>query len=402
MNIQRKLQYLWPLILMISIASFRVNKYFLILSQILLLFYLIKNSNWLSKTAKDKDYCYVRLYLGWASICIIRAFFVASDYVEYRHILEGVFCVLPPTFIYLFYRPSVSSCIMQTWFKYIVPLALIFLGWKFGFSSGVSPVLFFACFVTLFKPRYVILILLLLLLSLYDGYSEGIRSQMAQGFIALGVGVLTYLIDKRPKMVQYLPSIRKYSFCLVVVVFGYLLSGLYGMLNGRELAIYEKGEDGQKTDTRSLLYYDVINSSIQNDYYIFGRTPCQGNDIDASAPLFLYAVDNDITVFHKGQRFSNEVPYLNIFTWEGIIGLLFYFMLYIKASYLAVNKSKNKYIKVLGCYIALRWVCGFIDDYSDFDMMNISLWGMMGVCFSPYYREMTDVQFKSWIRSWTD
>ena len=101
----------------------------------------------------------------------------------------------------------------------------------------------------------------------------------------------------------------------------------------------------------------------------------------------------------KYERHSNEVCHPNIFTWLGLVGVILYSLIYLKSSYLAVYKSNNIYIKILGVFIAFRWAYGWVEDFNRFDIMNISLWMMIAMGFSEQFRDMTDRDFKIWIRS---
>ena len=100
----------------------------------------------------------------------------------------------------------------------------------------------------------------------------------------------------------------------------------------------------------------------------------------------------------KQERFANEVSILNIFTWLGIVGVLLYFLIFIKATYLAINESNNIFIKLIGLNISFRWTYGFVEDFSRIDLSNIFLWLMIGMCFSESFRQMTNAEMKYWVR----
>ena len=123
--------------------------------------------------------------------------------------------------------------------------------------------------------------------------------------------------------------------------------------------IQELYEDA--SDTRSLIYLDVLDSAIKHHYVLQGRTPARGNDIEYSGILFKWAYD-DSYIFNKDERHANEVVHLNTFTWTGLIGLILYSLIYFKATYLAVYKSRNVYISLLGCYVAFQWSYGWIEN----------------------------------------
>lgn len=125
-----------------------------------------------------------------------------------------------------------------------------------------------------------------------------------------------------------------------------------------------------------------------------GRTPARGND---SASFGSYNAEKLKT--GKYERHFNELCHTNIFTWLGLIGVILYSFIYFRSSYLAVYKSNNIYIKYLGCFIAFRWAYGWIEDFNQFDIMNISLWMMIAMGISFQFRSLSNQQFKLWINS---
>ena len=112
-----------------------------------------------------------------------------------------------------------------------------------------------------------------------------------------------------------------------------------------------------------------------------------------------YGLYDDESVFNKNERHKNEMVLTNIYTWLGLIGLFLYSMFYFRASYLAVYKSKNKYLPLLGCYMAFRWSFGWIEDVNNFYIQDVSLWIMIAICLSYKVRNMSNQDFVDWINS---
>ena len=103
--------------------------------------------------------------------------------------------------------------------------------------------------------------------------------------------------------------------------------------------------------------------------------------------------DKKENVFRTNERHYNELCFPNIFTWLGIIGMLLYCLIYIKASTLALHKSNNIYLKYLAVFVSFRWMLGWIEDANTFNISNIALWMIIAMCFSPYFRKMNNYQF---------
>lgn len=73
-------------------------------------------------------------------------------------------------------------------------------------------------------------------------------------------------------------------------------------------------------------------------------------------------------------------------------------MILIMAAYYAINKSNNKLSKLLGVYIACRWVLYFIEDIALFDLNNFFLWLSIGLCYSNSFRALSDKELRDFFR----
>lgn len=93
---------------------------------------------------------------------------------------------------------------------------------------------------------------------------------------------------------------------------------------------------------------------------------------------------------------GNEVAILNIFTWTGIVGVIFYFLIFSKASYLAINYSNNIFSKILGLFIGFCWCYAWVEDINYFTLTTFFLWIMIGLCFSKDFRKMNNSQVAYW------
>lgn len=366
--------------------------------QLIFIGIIYKKKNYLFPNYKQEStFCPINLYLIWAYICILRGLFIAENYWGYKQLLIGGISCLLPIMIWLFNRPYSVYKIYSYWFKYGILFFLLCYWWNVGFTQFyLSPLLLLFCFFPLFPHKKAWLIFIVGILYCYFGGAEN-RSQLIKGACALIIGGLSFFIPYFPKKVIKIGHVLSYA--TIFVIFGVVLNNIGDVISGKisvEEAKY--GNENELTqDSRSLIYADVITSAINHNYIIEGRTPARGNDINLSYALFFWAYDDNM-VFNKNERHANEVLHLNIFTWEGLIGVILYFCIYLKASYLAVYRSKNNYISLLGCFIAFRWVFGWIEDINNFNILNIGLWTMIGMCYSDKFRNMSNLEFKQWIR----
>ena len=170
-------------------------------------------------------------------------------------------------------------------------------------------------------------------------------------------------------------------------------------VTSNEKIIYHKTQTGEireenvYSDTRTFIYLEVFASAIRNDYLIFGRTLARGND-----SAFFGAFLGDDLKTGKFERHSNELLHLNILTWLGLVGVFLYSLIYIRGSWLAVYRSKNFYVKLMGIFVAFHWAYGWVEDFNRLDIQNIALWSVIAMSYSSKFRVMTDAEFRAWFR----
>jgi hypothetical protein len=183
--------------------------------------------------------------------------------------------------------------------------------------------------------------------------------------------------------------------------------GLSGAFNVFKMDEYIEGDysaskttiEGQTTseslttDSRTGIYEEVIASAVKYDYIIFGRTPARGNESEMFGDYSLNVLQTG-----KKERYDNEVSILNVFTRTGVIGVMLYFFVFFRASYLAVYRSNNIYIKIIGLYVSFRWLYAWIEDFSWFDLTYFFLWIMIGMSFSKAFRQMNNKEMLVWVR----
>ena len=99
---------------------------------------------------------------------------------------------------------------------------------------------------------------------------------------------------------------------------------------------------------------------------------------------------------HYGERAETESSVLNVFMHFGVFGIIVYMILFFCASYWGIFRANNMYLPILGLYVAFRFLVGWVEDFTRFDLNMFFLWAVVGMCYSPYFREMTDDEFNDW------
>ncbi len=342
----------------------------------------------------------VWVYLLWNAMCIVRGMFVAEMYWDWKGLIGNTMALLMPIIIFSATNKMVVQSLLAYYIKYALPLFLIFgliiRTDAFGFYLiPVSSLLFFLPVLT--KRQRILLLSATVIVLVAD---LGARSNVIKFGVPFFILLIYYFRNFVSKKIM--EAIRLAFFILPFLFFILGVSGVFNVLNMNE---YVKGDftstgidaEGNRSeqeltvDTRTFLYEEVLESAVNNNYWLMGRTPARGNDSDSFG-----AVSAELT--GRYERLSNEIGLANVFTWTGIVGVMLYFSIFFISSYLAVNKSQNVYARMLGIYVAFRWLYSWVEDINNFTLNYFMLMVMIGLCFSYSFRNMTDKEITIWAR----
>lgn len=348
-----------------------------------------------------KSYRIVVIYFMWMLLQSVRGLLGCEIYMDYRQLVDGIIMLSLPILLYLFAYPSVVQYVLRKWLFWGGLIFLVFVSWNVGPNClYLAPISLFACFFFDLPKKWKIAIgiILFIWLSTIMDRANLLRSAMMIA-CALAFKYRRFVSDKLLKIGHHL-------FFFVPLIL--LLLGFWGNFNffkylqddndGRHTEQIKKADGSVKEvdvfgDTRTFIYSEVLDSSIKYEYVLWGRTPARGND-----DYFFESLINDDkgNQLRKNERHVNEVGFLNVYTWIGLIGIILYSLLYLKASLLALHHSKNSYIKYLGIFIAFRWALGWIEDINLFFIQSIILWMLIAMCMSKKFRDMNDSEFRLW------
>jgi len=128
-------------------------------------------------------------------------------------------------------------------------------------------------------------------------------------------------------------------------------------------------------DTRTFLYYEVFQDLSYNKAFVFGK------GIDAGYSSIAFETYNRTMV---------EVGFLQILMKTGIVGFLLYTSVIISAIFKSLGKSNNLFIKSLGLLLASYLLLIFIENVIAFNLLNIIIWIVVGMCHSPKLRGLSN------------
>lgn len=351
-------------------------------------------------TLNNKSMIPIYAYLIWNIICIIRGAFVAEIYWDWKLLVNNAMVFMLTLTSFLATNKLLVQSIFSYYVKYIVPLFLFFMlilrTDAFGFYlMPISTLLLF--FPVLSKRSQIMLIGCTAIVLLAD---LGARSNV----IKFGVPIMLLSIYYLRSIIstKLMETARLMLFIIPVFLFILGTSGIFNVFKmdeyiGKDISAMGTDPEGNRAeeslvaDTRTFLYEEVLQSSINNDYWLFGRTPARGNDSNTFGLL-------EFEWTGRYERASNEIGLANVFTWTGLIGVILYTLVFFRSSYLAINRSNNIFIKLVGLYLAFRWAYSWIEDYQTFSLNYILLIIMWGMCLSQSFREMSDNDFTFWAR----
>ncbi len=352
----------------------------------------------------EKLYIVYFVYLLYIAIHLVYGFLNAHIYWHYKNLIDTIFILLVPFFALLFSNPSSDIRILGTWKHLLDPKYLIIFMFFWAITSFhmmFGPDYFlFGVFIFWLPKKWRFIIGALLLTMIFASLDA--RSQVLKGLLTVAFAFAIYFNRYISLVFVHIAHWFFYGIAILFLVLGF--TGVYNVLNPDSFVtersiepnqVYGKDEpleaDDLMNDTRTGLIVEVITSAIENDYVIFGRSPARGNDTE------LFAKEDLLGEYVERSR--NEFCHLNIFTWIGLVGMLVYSFFYIQASYLGLYRTKNVYTKYFSVLIAFHWAYGWIEDCCEFNMMNVALWMLIGICLSPKFRSMSETEFELWFKS---
>jgi len=260
----------------------------------------------------------------------------------------------------------------------------------------LAPISFLLFFIPVIPFRWKLVVIFFTAVVLFSDL--GARSNVIKFVVPI---ILLSLYYVRFIPVKLIETVRVILFIIPLVLFYLAVTNIFNPFKMNEYISgnytqQSKNESGEVVeenllaDTRTFLYVEVLQSAVKYNSWLIGRSPAHGNDTEAFADLK--------AVYGKAERYSNEVAILNIFTWTGIVGVLLYFLVFYKATYLAVNQSNNIFCKMLGIYLSFRWMYGWVEDSNGFDLNYLFLWIMLGLCLSKSFRSLSDKDVEEWVK----
>lgn len=345
----------------------------------------------------------IRLFLIFLIFsAVYGAIFMAENYWDWKLLVSNLMVFSLPLASYVFCNPQMLSRLLKCWFKFAWIILLILMPFLSSDAYGrfLVPFTFLALFFPIIKGKYKIFTLIAFLITIILGSAS--RSDVLKFSVCLLLGMSLFIpsIWKKRKIILC----GLYSLLFIPIILFILgITNTFNIfkieeelgLEGKYIMKNEEGDDySALSDTRTFLYVEEIQSAIKHDYVILGRSIARGYESIAFGGWA-----DEVMGIKRGERQKCETSILNIFNYFGVIGIILYFLIFAKASYLGICKSNNLFTSIIGIYIAFRWFFAWIEDFSNFDLNYIFLWILLGICYSPYFRNMSNYDFVKFIHN---
>ena len=328
------------------------------------------------------------------------ALFMTENYWDWKLLVNNLMVFSLPLAALVFSNPIYLPQVLRCWFKYALIILIFLIPFLQSNAYGrfLVPFTFLALFITNLNKKYIILTIIAYLITIFLGYDS--RSDMLKFSVCLILG-LSMLFPYIWKMRKFIWRITITLIITPIIFFILGITGIFNIFNiEEELGIEGKYEIKNSTgneysalsDTRTFLYVEELQSAINNNYIILGHSIARGYD----SMSFGNSIDSAMGI-KRGERQSCETSILNIFNYFGIVGVVIYFIIFFRASFIAIFCSRNIFIPVIGVYVAFRWLFAWIEDFSYFDLNYMFLWIFIGMCYSPIFRNMSNQEIKEWL-----
>ncbi len=353
-------------------------------------------------------YIFVVIYLVWALICIFKGFFEIHSYWIFNQLIRGAMATMVPTVIFLYAIPQNAIVTLRILNRFLIVAAILFFVWVIpipAYAFFLVPFFtFYVCFFREIPLKWRLFIIATIIVV-------NISLENRTGVLKAAFGILMMLLFLLPNILRMiintLAHATFYIGPIVLIILGW--TGTYNIFNpdynkqSFDVTIKYNGEnlddmvnEQLTVDTRTFIYLETVESAINHDHLWTGRSPARGY----SSPYFynLVGTPDGANGIDKDERFLSEVGNMNTFNWQGLIGVFIVFFMYVVGTSLGLYCSRNKYVKMIAVLTAFQWAYGWIENVWQFSLVDIFIFIMLGMCYSPLFRNMTDLDFKIFLR----
>jgi hypothetical protein len=342
----------------------------------------------------------LNLFLTYNAIMFVRGMFIAENQSAWIYLYNFIYMFfLFPYYIYKFINPKNFMIMMRSYILWGTFAAFLILGQgktdgHSSFGATLSGFILLLFFIPYISSKWKISLIVILLA--WSFFSE-INYRM--NLLNIGAAFLIFLLacfrsNKLKLKLVKAATVFCFAFPLIFFILG--ISGIFNIFrfsDSFEYAVSQGNKEQNITiDSRTGIYEDVLFGLRDNKAYVFG--------LGANGKVKTYLISEQwgdyYSLWKNGRNFT-ESGMLNYLQWGGFAGFLVYFLFFAGASYLAVNKSNNWYMKSLGLWVSFKALCSFLEDQPSTYIYYFFIIYAVGLCYNRDFRRMSDMQMKKYI-----
>lgn len=323
------------------------------------------------------------LLVFWLFVCMIRSLVTYRDMSEIKFFLFNTYLGLSlfPIFFFIVglninYFFSINR-ILTIYFITATIISLFFIDY-FEIQLFLLYPIFYIILTIPFRTKWGKIFVILISISIII-----VSLTNRAGIVRI---LISYCILASFYIMQYIKVNKK---LLKFLVFGVLMIpvvSLYLGINGESIFQIVLGGDNTDysqlnpyADTRTFLYFEVFQDLLYNNAFVFGKGIGSG-----------YMSET----FETYSRSMAEVGFLQIILKTGIVGVLLYISVIVSAIYKSLGKSKSIFMKSLGLLLTSYVLLIFIENVIAYNLLNVIIWIVVGICHSPALRDLNDDELK--------
>lgn len=346
----------------------------------------------------------VVIFAWYGVFVVLHSAYVADSYEQWRYLvtvfmptlLFPIFCILGASlnnFLLSFRYMVFYTSIMAVVFLMHGPTDKLFNLNYLKYISYTYPLIIFS---PVMPGGVVLLVMGLAASSLMFDFEN--RSNMLSIFASLVfLGVYYFLLNMKKDGMQlinkFFGSIRLAFLCVPVFLLILGSLGLYNVFESAgesdELVVVgtENGPAIRTVDSRTTIYEDAMRNISKNNAWVIGTS---------ATYLYETGLASTLEGYDGGRLGGSESGFIGFLTFGGVIYVGIVFSIFYSASYLAIYKSNSILMKVIGLYLAFRWLFMFIESPVEFNMYWISTFILIGVVLGNELRSMGDVEIRNY------
>ena len=354
-----------------------------------LVLYSASKMNWMKDLPRTAVLVF-KLMIAWNIFIIFHGIISADDYWDWKFIiLNNIPSLLMPYMIlvgaYFYDNVKLVKFLLFRLFPFslvLIPLSTVSIGMEL-YSRMVTGIVLFILLSIYMDRKWRLFIYFVAIMSIL--IALGYRANIIRIIFA---GVLVIIYYTRALYTVRLFKIVSILFFIFPFVFAILgATDTFNIFkpfdsNENNFVVSNQGTDEDlAADTRTFLYVEVLTSVSQHNRIIFG---------EGAAGKYVSAWFQDI------DRYGAEVGLLNMILYGGVISVILYLWLLVLSSHYAISHSNNFLSKMLGLFIAFRWMLLFVEDITVYDMNFYFLWIVIGLAMSKRLRSLSDQEIRNY------